>query len=226
MTTFTAAMNLMKQGVNGSAVFSEEALDPRVVLFTSAIRDSKFDFIKKQLYEFIGKSNEMELDAWLLAFQTRDVRGGKGERDVFYKMLKVLLDSATHDMAERMIRLIPEYGSWLDIMNMLEFSVHDQNRPADRDRGYMMKVIEEQLNTDEKIVEAAKGSDGEKPSISLLAKWMPRESGASRKLAWELAGVVEGKTKKQTMNWLLMKYRKRIVALNKYLETTEIDMCD
>ncbi len=225
MTTFTAAMNLMKQGVNGSAVFSEEALDPRVVLFTSAIRDSKFDFIKKQLYEFIGKSNEMELDAWLLAFQTRDVRGGKGERDVFYKMLKVLLDSATHDMAERMIRLIPEYGSWLDIMNMLEFSVHDQNRPADRDRRYMMKVIEEQLNTDEKIVEAAKGSDGEKPSISLLAKWMPRESGASRKLAWELAGVVEGKTKKQTMNWLLMKYRKRIVALNKYLETTEIDMC-
>ena len=89
MTSFVSAMNLMKAGVNGSTVFTEEALDPRVVLFTSAIRDIDFNFIKNNLYKFIGKSNEYELDGWLLAFQIRDIRGGKGERDVFYKMLKV-----------------------------------------------------------------------------------------------------------------------------------------
>jgi hypothetical protein len=225
MTSFVSAMNLMKQGVNGSTVFTEDAIDPRVVLFTSAIRDSDFHFIKETLWKFIGNSNELELDGWLLAFQIRDIRGGKGERDVFYKMLKVLLDSATSDMGEKMIRLIPEYGSWLDIMNMLEFPKHHDCRPLDHHRASMKRLVGEQLEKDEKVVASVAADAATKPGISLLAKWMPRESGASRELAWELAGIENGKTKKKECNWLLMKYRKRIVALNKYLETTEIDMC-
>ncbi len=225
MTSFVSAMNLMKQGVNGSTVFTEDAIDPRVVLFTSAIRDSDFHFIKETLWKFIGNSNELELDGWLLAFQIRDIRGGKGERDVFYKMLKVLLDSATSDMGDKMIRLIPEYGSWLDIMNMLEFPKHHDCRPLDHHRASMKRLVGEQLEKDEKVVASVAADAATKPGISLLAKWMPRESGASRELAWELAGIENGKTKKKECNWLLMKYRKRIVALNKYLETTEIDMC-
>ncbi len=225
MTSFVSAMNLMKQGVNGSTVFTEDAIDPRIVLFTSAIRDSDFHFIKESLWKFIGNSDELELDGWLLAFQIRDIRGGKGERDVFYKMLKVLLDSATSDMGEKMIRLIPEYGSWLDIMNMLEFPKHHDCRPLDHHRASMKRLVWEQLEKDEKVVASVAADAATKPGISLLAKWMPRESGASRELAWELAGIENGKTKKKECNWLLMKYRKRIVALNKYLETTEIDMC-
>jgi hypothetical protein len=205
---FVAAMNnAPATGVNGSAVLTEEQVgDPRVVLFTSAIRDCEADFIERQL-DLIGPTE----DAWLIAFQTRDVRGGKGEREVFYKMINYLLSKSDIGLSLRMLALVPEYGCWIDLIHIMEHA------PTFIIKNAIIQMIKDQLVKDEAAMAAKK-------SVSLLAKWLPREQKAHANLIPEFANIGFNDTK-QTKNWKLMQYRKRVSALNKYLKTTEINMC-
>lgn len=205
---FVAAMNTVPAiGVNGSAVLTEAQVgDPRVVLFTSAIRDCDADFIERQL-DLIGPTE----DAWLIAFQTRDVRGGKGEREVFYKMIRHLLTKSDIGLSLRMLALVPQYGCWIDLIHLME------NPPNFIIKHAIIQMIMDQLAKDEAAM-------AEKKPVSLLAKWLPRENKAHSKLIPEFANIGLNDTE-QTKNWKLMQYRKRLSALNKYLKTTEINMC-
>eukprot|EP00968_Pinguiococcus_pyrenoidosus_P026651 scaffold7326_cov249-Pinguiococcus_pyrenoidosus.AAC.3 len=58
-------------------------------------------------------------DAFVLALQTRDCRGGKGERDIFYRMLLALKAEGFGDVVLAVLPLIPKmYGSWKDLCNL------------------------------------------------------------------------------------------------------------
>lgn len=210
--SFLAAMSALdsiKTGVNGSTVYTADGVgDARVALFTSAVRDCETSFIEEQLDKIIG-AGHLE-DAWLLAFQARDVRGGKGERLVFYKMLRWLLLVAPAEHQEPMIRIIPEYGSWHDIIVLFEML-------PERFHEIMLKMINEQLVADEVAMGAGK-------SVSLLAKWLPREKSAHSDLAFKIAGSKREMPASQRQ-YLMTRYRKRCATLNKYMKTVEINMC-
>ncbi len=221
---FVKAMNaasMSKTGVNGSDVYTAEGVgDPRVPLYTSLVRGCDTKFIRDQLKAIRGMSAEHTdgsvplRDALVMAYQARDVRGGKGERDVAYRMLVELAEGQTTEMVEKMVRLVPKYGSWRDLFALMEMPSVSGNYPFTTTiRG----VIADQLVKDEAAMAAGK-------SASLLAKWMPREGKKNAKRVDFFAGVLSNDTER-TKNWKRMVYRKRVATLNKYLKTTEIAMC-
>jgi hypothetical protein len=221
---FVQAMNapqLTKTGVNGSDVYTAAGVgDSRVALYTSLVRGCEAKFIKDQLKAIRGMSTEHTdgsvplRDAFVMAYQTRDVRGGKGERDAAYNMLVELAEGQSAETVEKMVSLVPEYGSWRDLFALMEIPSVSGNYPfTTAIRG----MIAEQLVKDEAAMAAGK-------SASLLAKWMPREGKKNAKRVDFFAGVLSNDTER-TKNWKRMVYRKRVTTLNKYLKTTEIAMC-
>jgi hypothetical protein len=137
-------------------------------------------------------------DAAVLAFHVRDVRGGRGERDLFYEMMRGLPD----DLARALLSLVPEYGSWADVTALGHGGI----------AGWEDLFIA-QLQTD-----AAAGAG---VSISLAAKWAPREGKAHGEAAIALAhrmfpGLEHGAA--------MRSYRKMLSGLNERLKTVETRM--
>lgn len=132
-------------------------------------------------------------------FYLRDIRGGQGERDLFRALFLELrrLDS---EVADLVTPFIPTYGRWDDVI-----AVSDPEVGAE--------FIYHQLVTDEENINLGK-------SISLMGKWLPSENASSklsRKQARDLAARL-GLTAKE--------YRKRVVALRKYIGILEQKMSE
>lgn len=154
-------------------------------------------------------SNKKSLeDIMVLLFQTRDIRGGKGEREIFLEFFRILLtEDSTRGLALNLIDLIPEYGCWNDLFKL------QAKYPLATSR--ISEIIKTQFIKDELAV--ATEAD---PKLSLLAKWMPREGqpGAIEMAALLTPGPMFYATR-------MKYYRKRVSALNKALQTVEIKMC-
>lgn len=129
-------------------------------------------------------------------FYLRDVRGGQGERDIFRTCLIHLKD---HEkiVYEKILKFIPEYGRWDDLFLEIDEVV--------------LPIVKKQLEEDEEHMK--KGE-----SISLMAKWLPSENTSSQKTS----------NKARVLTKLLglkpSQYRKKIVALRKYIELLEQKM--
>jgi len=139
-------------------------------------------------------------DAFVMAFHARNVRGGKGERDLFKEMY-MALHVALPAQAEELLDLVPHYGSWRDIFDL---DLHAAPR-----------VAADQLRKDE----AAPAGE----SISLCAKWAPRESSANKAKAAFLANCLFPAVKPHSAQ--MKAYRKLVAGLNKRLDTVETHMC-
>jgi len=203
-------------GTNGSDVYTFDGVgDPRVALSIILTRGQKDDIIingmKKILYcsnTNIPDYDKLEEDAFVLAFMNRNIRGGKGERAISYIMFKILYQERTEIMMQ-LFSLIPHYGYWGDI-----FTIWNQ-WATDEVKACLYDMVKTQLDEDKENMD-------NKKSISLLAKWIPRE-GSDNNISKDIAqllfpdGVFSHKMKM---------YRKLIASLNKYLDTVEIKQCD
>jgi len=157
------------------------------------------------------KTNQAFRDLAVLAFQTRDVRGGRGERRLFYLMFKAIA-AYNLELAQDLIPLIPEYGSWDDMFAlatelplMLKLKI--------------FRVAAAQLEKDEKAL--ATGMP-----ISLLAKWAPREGKAFSAIAADFARHLSGSINPLVKHSQVMaSYRRRLVRLNAALKTVETLEC-
>ena len=203
---FVNAMNsppTRTHGVKGANVYTEAGVgDLRVTLFTQLVRGANlfYDILKRCLAKYPE-------DTCVLAFQTRDIRGGKGERELGRFMLKQILKERP-DLATSLIPLIPEYGRWDDVWSL--YGISDTVSAA------VDSVVLEQFRLDQ---------ESERPS--LLAKWLPRQHSVNYKvkalathfasLFFPLTPVAKGQRE--------MRYRKTVACLNKLLDTTEIKMC-
>jgi Domain of unknown function (DUF2828) len=206
-------------GSKGSDVYTYDGVgDPRVALSIILTRGQTEEIItngmKKILYYSdtkIPDYHKMEEDAFVLAFMNRNIRGGKGERAISYIMFKVLYQERPEIMMQ-LFSLIPHYGYWGDIFTIWEQWATDEVKAC------LYDMVKTQLDEDNQNML-------EKNSVSLLAKWIPREGREypDNKIAKEIAqlmfpdGVFSHKMKM---------YRKLITPLNKYLETVEIKQCD
>jgi hypothetical protein len=194
---FVNAMNAPQQsyGVKGADCYTHSG-SKLVDLFTQLVRGA---FINHTLVnECLAESVE---DTLVLAFQTRDVRGGKGERVLFRKLLTAIL-KAKPELAWSLC-LVPEYGRWDDVWSFMGQSL-DIDEHIDN-------IVSEQFQLDQ---------ESDKPS--LLVKWLPREGSKQNSLALHFANVLFPLT---PMNGRLRMYRKTLAFLNNRINTAEVKMC-
>ncbi len=103
-------------------------------------------------------AEEREL-AVLAAFQLRDCRGGRGERQLFRNILVYLADNDP-DTFLKVFKFVPEYGRWDDLFVVAKHETVGKS---------VVNFILNQLKTD---------SEAKNPSI--LAKHMPSNNASSR----------------------------------------------
>ncbi len=208
MSTFTEAnmQPLTKEGVKGSDVYTEEGVgDPRVVLFTQLVRDQGYTYINTCVENILKtNSREMMIDLVVMTFQTRDVRGGKGERDLFYKLLEAI-HTRKPEWMPFLLAFVPEYGCWKDLWQIAT----------------LMPEVSEMV---ERIVYEQFQLDQEAEYPSLLVKWLPREGSKYEILSQRFANVLFPFTPIED-NQRRRAYRKAVAYLNKKADTAEVKMC-
>lgn len=215
-------------GVKGSDVYTASGVGNEMVSLSALlVRGVAQDTVKKavsDLVEGLDSKEEVE-ELMVLAFQTRDIRGGKGERDASRFIFETLL-SLPHSAAitTSLLELVPEYGCWQDLFKLASTT------PTVKWK--LMDIVKAQFEKDEAAMVAYKAAQAnevagwggeeklQKPKISLLAKWLPREGQDG------VIDVVCTLVPSPMLHGSRMKhYRKRVSALNKFLQTVEVQMC-
>lgn len=158
---------------------------------------------KKQTAFLKALAEDKDL-AYRMLFFSRDIRQGLGERQLF----RDVFDTLDPKVVKALFKLIPEYGRWDDVLDVL------RNDGIDEDvRNEVIDFVHQQFNDDLKNC-----IDG-KP-ISLLAKWMPSIRKVSKdkvRMAKYLAhkfGISE------------KEYRKALSALRAHLKVVEKQMSE
>ena len=212
-------------GTKGSDVYTANGVnDPRVALSVLLNRGCDPTNVASGLDAILAKTSEdpqMLEDAFVLLFQTRDVRGGKGIRDASQMMEKHLLaDPKYQSLMLDLLDLVPEYGSWRDLKML---ALESEKAPTDYTHELANRVVylfHKQFLADEDKFEAEEG-------ISLAAKYAPRECHKDKhekKLAMQLARQMCGKPG-EPLSASLRSYRQLVSKLNRAIDTTEIKMC-
>ena len=158
-------------------------------------------------------------DLFVIAFQIRDIRGGKGEREIFTELILELLVRCV-DKAGVMIRLIPEYGCWKDLWSLWNATAgHPGIGECVRIRSAIDDYVCEQFRKDWVTLDR----DGDRAKLSLLAKWLPREGGACDHLSLHFAQKLFPSI--PCIDDRRRAYRKACSEMNMYLKTVEVNMC-
>lgn len=216
MAAFIDAMNadlLTKEGVKGASVYTEEGVgDSRLVLYQMLTRSLPSYYVREIIEKAFRAPNAKDEDLrdyLVLAFQTRDIRGGKGERDLFYTLLLAIVKERPA-LIPRVINLIPEYGCWQDCWKLWTHDVAGITHESILD--FVKWIFFEDL------YKLASGQQ-----ISLLGKWLPREGSKYNHLATVFANQFFPTIPLEDDR--LRQYRKDCSKLNAHLKTVEVDMC-
>jgi hypothetical protein len=212
------AFNNTQIGTKGSDVYTVNGVnDPRVALSALLVQGCDPSIIQSGMDAILqGGDMQMVEDLFVLLFQTRDIRGGKGIRDVALQMEMYFLEHPTYKpIMIHLLDLIPEYGCWRDLFVLLEKSLA---RKVESDiNEAIIALVRGQLEMDETNMAEGK-------SISLLAKWLPREGSYGDGIAKYIANQLYFPTLSKA-GQRMKAYRKRVATLNRYIQTIEIKMC-
>lgn len=191
------------------------------------------------LYKIIGK--------------TRDIHGGKGEYALSYMMIFTWYEYFP-ELAQYALSCFvnPQmgsedtekeeaapYGSWKDIKYlyryMIEYTPYTSQHPLLQ---YCIKLVNTQLRKDyanylkSLDAEVVRDVPGKREPVSLLAKWIARESSnkfgamydqfATDYFQHYMDSARTEESKKKAMNKCKMEYRKICSSINKYLDTIQI----
>lgn len=194
-------------GVKGSDVY-DGAGDPRLDLNVKLVRGADPVAIEAGT---LAAADVSVADAAVMAFNCRNVRGGKGERDLFRHML-LSLNKRYPELVRRLVELTPAYGCWRDM-----FQLAGEADGALRDTIYAHTVSVLQADA-----AAPTERDGKAISISLAAKWVPREDSAGALAKMQARVLARLLFPAVTPFSAQMKaYRKLISGLNARLKTVE-----
>lgn len=157
-----------------------------------------------RLYKLMEKASEESMLYTLkIVAYVRDIRGGKGERDIGRQMMDWLLEHDQRQLYANMKAYISEYGRWDD-------GVYLRKSVA---RKHYVDLLANQLRDD--LVNMV-----ELKPVSLAAKWVPSETSAVNKKT----GIFFSLAKNMGMKPAVL--RKTIVSpLRKYIDVLERKMC-
>jgi len=222
------ATNHLQRGENGSAEYTSSGVqESRVALFFALVRDIPAPRLQDLLRMVLrdGRYHEdVIVDLFIMTFQTRHCRGGKGEKDLFYHMILELAAFYPNTTASLMA-IVPHYGSYKDWFRIIKLSRDERIKTSNNEvhnamtgiADTIMNLACDQLTKDSQVCTHSKPSN----AISLLAKWAPREGKSMGKLANELANKMFPNSKAPKKD-----YRKLLSRLNIAINTLEIKMCD
>ena len=139
-----------------------------------------------------------------ILFYARDIRGGLGERKIF-RTLFLYLVASKPEVAQKVLRMIPQYGRWDDLLELLDTPLKDS----------AIALIKVQLTEDEKNLEEGK-------EISLLGKWLPSINTSSISARHYAKVLMNGfGLKPAEYRKLCTKLRKQIKILENNLRTKD-----
>ena len=147
-----------------------------------------------------------------LLFYLRDARGGVGERSLFHTGFLELAYNDI-DLACCLLKYIPEYGSWKDIIVIVDRcreEKEDETVYADL-LDSCVDMIHNQLEIDMLM----------RPNMSLLAKWMPSINATSQKSRKTALYFIKQMPDLFSSN---QKYRQFLARLRKHLDVVEVKM--
>ena len=232
MDDLQSKVNGLVMGENGMlahATTNSNLLD----LFFVLVRDLNTQSLssKVTLIMSIIKKNEDEnllVDLFVLMFQTRDCRNGKGEKKLFYHFF---LEMYKHypETVIALLHEIPNYGYFKDFLNLLDIPLESNLAYGDLSRlqNAIIDLYAAQLLKDKRELDASKreldaSSKGEDKvaQLSFAAKFAPRHGKQFNSFYKLLVKKLFPKSFTPEKN-----YRKLVVELTKALEVPEILMC-
>lgn len=218
------------RGVNGSVVYTKSG-DPLLDLYAMLNRGLGLSEISDAVDAVLSKGRDALTedqkrqaitDLAVLVMQTRDVRGGKGEKELAFHLFWTLF-TRYPDTAKKLIPLFPEYGCYFDWTRMLE-RIRKDRTALDGELGLSSEHRCLLKGTIEKALVAQWQKDLSSDKPSLLAKWLPREKKAYSDVAFDLAKVLYPRVRNGDAR--MRKYRRDIAAVTKKLNVPETHMCD
>ena len=228
-------------GENGHAEIAPEVFANKMLAFFDKLvrslpEHSIRQYIQDILLEDDKEHNEDQSlrvkNLFLLVFQTRNCRGGKGEKRISFLMLKILYDYFPSVVLE-LVSLLPHYGTWKDPLSLI-LVCHEENIVEEyscakyqRLEDVVWRMYGKQLSLDHEaltnFVAIGEFPDG----ISLCAKFAPSENGHHSQLLKADEKISKYVTTISTHNDFTRQklYRKMNSALRSHLDITEQKMC-
>ncbi len=193
-------------GENG-AVELDSTSNDNIDLFFKLVRNLPENSLNSLMNKILKSgSREDIIDLFVLAFQTRNCRGGKGEKKLFYDMILILYNTYP-EVVCNLIEHIPFYGYYKDYLLLCELIVDDSRYDLLFDT--IISAYAEQLKTDKFSV-----------------KFAPRyNKHFAKNNNTRIFRALVNKLFPKTHN-SFEKYRKMVSEGNKKINTTEILMCD
>lgn len=224
----------LRFGENGTLELTLNAISEKIVaLFFNLVRNcSAYDI--KILYNSVlnevkntpESAKEKVISLITLCFMTRSCRGGKGERELFYQLFS-LLNKNFPETTSELCKIISHYGYWKDCLNLIAKRMLSKGTTKS-----MLDIMASQI---EKDLDALK--IGEK-SISLISKWLPRETTAFyhalsttlrtynfNGFASEIMSRISSQHKQSLSGSTNKKYRSIITFLSSKLNLVESHIC-
>ena len=209
-------------------------------------KKDKFDICKSklnQLLSLFSQKNDFNkytyysylLTLYLIIGNTRDILCGKGERDLSYLMLCIWYDYFP-ELAKNALKSfvliddgqIHPYGSWKDIKYFSQFAMTYYKSKKHPFIKYAFSLLINQLNLDIMELKYLEHNPDKQSSISLAAKWCPREKSKFSWMYYKLANMWSNNNPKSNNDWKKTNKQFRLILskLNHKLNTLEILQCN
>ena len=208
------------------------------------------DILSKLKSDIIVDAGEIKhlTSMYKLIGQTRDIVMGKGEQQLAFMQILVWWQYFPELATNAFIHFVKSsehpYGSWKDVKYFAKFI---KDKTSDTEHPliiHICKLICGQLNDDwVKYQNYLENPEEVKPILSLASRWCPREPNYKKKkntkfgfiyqaIAYEMFSEFLSSTPPpSSVSYSIAKtkckihLRKRLSALNKYLDTTQIKQC-
>jgi hypothetical protein len=230
-------------GENEHAALSAQGLgDSLLALFDKLVRaGGALDIVRPLVADVLEDARlhadvEMLKNLFVLAFQTRWCRGGKAERMLFYTLLQILY-ARFPSAVLGLLRLIPKYGYWKDLLSLLvqcPLGAPTLGTPTDVDysplHAEVWSLFAQQLDSDWTELQRAR-AENRTPQLSLCAKYAPSEGGQHSKAMQADKKICEvmfyNAKAGEDVSWLHVsaRYRRMLTQLRKELGVVETFMC-
>ena len=239
---YHADESCFRLGENGHAELTAEGLgDALLALFDKLVRGLDDAHLRDFVDDVLAEARETGGPAgvknlFVLAFQTRWCRGGKGERKLALQLLAVLYERGYREAVLAVTELLPSYGYWKDLLSLLlECKCADVDYTPLHSKVWCL--FARQLKADAEELEAATREGRQPRGLSLAAKFAPSEGGQYSKslkadkeicrlLYPGLVGVADEEAACHTAwgHWCA-KYRRMLSSLRRALVLPEVLMC-
>lgn len=199
-----AALNTAK--TQNGAISNKNITEPRVNLFYKTVRGVS----NETLYELLEDSWDVDpLDTIKLIAYTRDIRGGKGERELFREMLKWLSTKSKENVLGNLDNFV-EYSRYDDFCVLMETPLESE----------IIKFFSERLSKDLNNLKR-----GELKEVSLLAKWFPSENKKLDKKYKVFSKVAKNMNPSANLQTACKQLRKNLTSLRNHLNIVETLLC-